>query len=406
MFSFRFNYKIALLCCLPIVDAFAAVLQGPLLSSIKILALITFFGPIKLKSSGYSYLFLAIVLGLITAILIQSFTSTFQFTSITLPYTIRLVLSLTIIHWVYINIGHPVYCVRNWGKNYFILLFVSSFISILGAYALNIGGEIRGRSTFFSAQKGLFIGANEVGLIILLGAFFGVIYYSYIRSKYWKFKRLMILLLTIPISIIPLTKSSLLAGLTLILFYAYNSTARAKFIIISLFTSIIYYNWTFLTFFLNNSFLSVIVSGDYGAAVSRGRDLYADAINSIINNSAEYIFPLFTLGAGFSRVMFDTQKLTGIRGGTIYERDLMDLFIGFGPFISAALYLFLYATISGSGFFKVKFAFIPVILVFGHSIIAGHVLFSSQVIVPLFIFIIYWGTAVKSRSSLVVDERK
>jgi hypothetical protein len=271
-------------------------------------------------------------------------------------------------------------------EKFLIFYGVLIVLSILIGDITGLGGVINGRGTGIEASKGFLIGANEVGLMLIL--LFPLLYDW---SKGFKKILFMPLLVTSAFTYSALTvftKSSL-ATLVVILQKWYS---QAKFIsqifYISIFVSFPTYflmrYWDTVATFLSSSFFNTLMEGDLIGFFFRGRQTYIDAIvNPSIEHSFSYLFPVFGMGEYLMRKISEAPLLLQPGKGSTFEMDFFDL-IGFYGMGSIAYFFLILKTLNFIQYSNQnnKYLF-SCFLVMVHSALAGHVIFSPQVTVLL-----------------------
>lgn len=260
-------------------------------------------------------------------------------------------------------------------------------VSILSGYILGTGGAILGRGELFNGQKGYLIGANEVGLMLLLSS------YTTFNLIKRKINNPIILILFICLNIwigfIVFTKSSLVFSLFsfLYLFYFIYNSIKTKLLrsayLISITTLfIVKFSSSFsqLIQFGKKTFLNELIEGNIASFLFRGRQHYIEAILPQLYNAKDnYLIFLFGAGETTTREL-SVQPLGLTKGqGTTFEMDFFDLFALYGVIglFLFAMWIFLLLKNNWNSINSpTKWILFTV---FTHSFLAGHVIFSPQV---------------------------
>jgi hypothetical protein len=291
----------------------------------------------------------------------------------------------------------------NKNKVKFLISFYGWLIlaSLFLGYVTGLGGEISGRGTLIEAGKGFMIGANEVGLMLLMTAPF-VGYDLTLRTGSTVLGSISQLIIYVVSGFYVFTKSSLVAMLTSTFSVYLRLTSYKKIIkwliriiiyILSIFTAIfIFKNLELIKFFINKTFFSALIDDGLVMFIFRGRQDYIEAIYpELIKNNFNWVFILFGSGEYFVREI-SLSSLSLMKGeGSMFEMDLFDFIAAYGicGFLILSIVIFTYIK-------NVKFIKIPIIIkiififVLMHSFLAGHVIFSPQVTTILVLITSYY----------------
>lgn len=258
-------------------------------------------------------------------------------------------------------------------------------LSILIGDMTGLGGVISGRGTLIEASKGFLIGANEVGLMLIL--LFPFLHdWSKGLKKMSFFGQLLVTSAFFYSALTVLTKSSL--ATLVVIFQKWYSQARliSKLFYILIFVSLPTYFlirfWDAVSTFLSSTFFNTLLEGDYIGFIFRGRQSYIDAIgNTSIEHGFSFLFPLFGMGEYLMRKISEVPLLLEPGKGSTFEMDFFDL-IGFYGVCSIVYFYFILKTLNFIQYSNRnnKYLF-SCFLVMIHSVLAGHVIFSPQVTV-------------------------
>ena len=287
--------------------------------------------------------------------------------------------------------------VRNALLTYGWLMLASLFIGELSG----LGGSIGGRGTDIAAGKGFMIGANEVGLMLILTApFVGA--HLVRRSGNLFIGGVATLLLYGAAGVYVFTKSSLIA--TLVAAFAVyrgfmargplaRTGVRVGLLVALLFAlRVVIDNLAAIEAFALGTFFQSLFNEGVISFLFRGRQGYISAIFpqllDHVHNAGIFLF-----GAGELYVReISVQPLGLLAGeGTTFEMDFFDLFACYG-LAGSAMYLGLVAhLVRKAG--PIKFPLEMKLALFGifaHAFMAGHVLFSPQVTTLLALVLLYF----------------
>lgn len=264
---------------------------------------------------------------------------------------------------------------------YVILIFISLFLGYISGY----GGTIGGRGENIKSMKGFMIGANEVGLMLMLTAPFFI---SKLNSKVSFFKtHLISITLSSLAGILVFTKSSLIA-IFVSVFYFIKDLKKISLwkrilvkitIMLALIITLVklYESMGDVIDFMATSFFSSLLEKDYLGFFFRGRQNYIDAIYpQLIENKYNWLIFLFGAGEYYIRHISELPLLLDKGKGTLFEMDFFDLFAMYGSIGFVLYFAIIFIIIKTVKVNKYKLLLILVML---HSFMAGHVVFSPQV---------------------------
>jgi len=273
--------------------------------------------------------------------------------------------------------------------------------SLLIGEATGLGGVIEGRGADIDGGKGFMIGANEVGLMLLLTApFVGADIRLRIRSTVvGAMAQLLVYGLA---GIHVFTKSSLIAALVAA-YSAYRAVVvrgRAVRIMLWLFLCglavyagwMIYENLDTNEAFALNTFFSGLLNDGIVSFIFRGRQDYISAIYpQLLDHPLNWLFLLFGVGE-FAMREISIMPLMLLPGeGTTFEMDFFDLFGAYG-LVGFLLYVCVVGGLLRRAGPSKKPAAVSVAIfcTLAHSFLAGHVLFSPQVTTILCLVLLYY----------------
>lgn len=264
---------------------------------------------------------------------------------------------------------------------YATLIFISLFLGYISGY----GGKIGGRGVNIKSMKGFMIGANEVGLMLILTIpFFAV----RLEKKMSFFKtNFLTVFLSAFAGVLVFTKSSLIAIFVPVFYFIRNLKKVSFFKRIFIKSSLalifflgsmrLYENLEGIIDFMTTSFFSSLLEGDYVGFFFRGRQTYIEAIYpQLVNNSYNWLIFLFGVGEYYIRNISEIPLSLQAGRGTLFEMDFFDLFAMYGVLGFTLYLLFIFFIIKKTRITNFKLLFL---LLFLHSFMAGHVLFSPQV---------------------------
>jgi hypothetical protein len=277
------------------------------------------------------------------------------------------------------------------------LIIASLFIGELSG----LGGTIGGRGADMDGGKGFMIGANEVGLMLILTApFVGA--HLVRRSGNLFLGGVVTLLLYGVAGVYVFTKSSLISALVAAFavyraFMARGSLAR-RGMWVALLAALLFAvrlvidNLDAIEAFALGTFFSSLFNDGLIAFLFRGRQNYISAIFPQLLDHAHNA-AIFLFGAGELFVRDISVRPLGLLAGegTTFEMDFFDLFACYGA-IGSALYLGLVAHLlhkAGPVKFPLEIK-LALFAIFAHAFMAGHVLFSPQVTTLLALVLLYF----------------
>lgn len=265
------------------------------------------------------------------------------------------------------------------------LIFLAIFSILLGAFS-GMGAEIGGRGTDIAGNKGFFIGANEVGILLLIL----LIFVNRMRSDYI---RIFLLLAICVCGVIVLTKSSLVASCFAAVFIV-NRYVYVKFFLMLGFTLLFSFYWSTIfeqaiifttgTFFdLNQGIVQFLF---------RGRQVYMNAFFSGIDFDSYFnLIRLFFFGFGENFVADVIAKGIDIPVGrrSTFEADFLDLFFSYGLcfFILYISLVYVFVKNFFSSLYFLEKTVVSLILI--HSVMAGHVIYSPLVTITIVLMYFY-----------------
>ncbi len=278
-------------------------------------------------------------------------------------------------------------------KLFFFSLFFAAVSSLLVGVISGYGGVIEGRGSTFSGNKGFYIGANEVGVILCI---LTLLMHMVIKGE--KSVSIILSLIIIFCGVLVFTKSSLIASLLAMFFLWVNVSNMRPIFVLALMFIIFYFlhNISIFWGFIEGSFFNTLFT-DPLSFLFRGRQTYIDGFLSeviLYDSSLMAIIQVF-LGNG------DWQTAQWIGHGigvdsplrTTFEMDFFDLLSALGV-IGIGFYVFfivkLFSTIINSTFSQNKRSVkISLLAILAHSFLAGHVVFSIQVTILLAIIYVF-----------------
>jgi hypothetical protein len=274
-------------------------------------------------------------------------------------------------------------------------------VSLMLGNMTGLGGTIGGRGIGMEGGKGFMIGANEVGLMLLLSApFVGMDIMRLLRSNVLGGMVQFIVYAAAGWHVF--TKSSLLVVFTNT-FFVYR-----KFVKLGRYTK-----WSIRIILLGfgmyvavqtmrsldeieafalDTFFAALISDDFVSFLFRGRQDYISAIYpQLIKHDLNGVFLVFGAGEFFIRELSIGPLMLNQGQGTTFEMDLFDLVGAYG-IIGALLFGTVVITMVPKADLNcipldIKIAIFCVLL---HAIMAGHVLFSPQVTTLIALILLYF----------------
>lgn len=274
-----------------------------------------------------------------------------------------------------------------------------------------LGGVIGGRGTNIDGGKGFMIGANEVGLLLLLTAPF-VVRHCLQMTNNILIAAGIALGLYLAGGMYVFTKSSLIASVVA-MFAVYrmcverSGTARGiarAFLLAGLLFGcyLIWKNLDVIEAFANGTFFAALLNEGVISFLFRGRQDYIDAIvPQLIDHSFNWLILVFGAGEYYARNLSLAPLGLSPGEGSLFEMDFFDLFVAYG--VAGTL---CYAALLRPIFkraWSVKFP--PEILValigtLAHAFMAGHVLFSPQVTTLVTLVLLQYSLPRKAGASV------
>jgi hypothetical protein len=274
-------------------------------------------------------------------------------------------------------------------------------VSLMLGEVTGLGGVIGGRGAEVDAGKGFMIGANEVGLMLLLTSpFVGADMMRRTRSVV--VGGLAQLLVYGVAGIYVFTKSSLVAAFVSA-FSVYRSfVSRGKGARTLLWMSLlglcvflimlIYDNIDAIEAFALGTFFSTLLDGNIVAFLFRGRQDYISAISpQLLDTPLSWLYLLFGSGEFYMREVSVTPLMLMPGEGTTFEMDFFDVFGAYGM-VGSVLYVCVVGVLlrqAGPRKIPIEIS-VAIFCVMIHSFMAGHVLFSPQVTTLLALVLLYY----------------
>lgn len=273
--------------------------------------------------------------------------------------------------------------------------------SLLSGHVTGLGGVIEGRGADMEGGKGFMIGANEVGLMLILTA-------PFIGAEMIRRSRSVVVGALAQLAAFGLagvyvfTKSSLIATLVsgFSVYRAFVNRGRgARILIWAVIAAVvlvlvraIYANIEAIEAFALGTFFSALLNDGVVAFLFRGRQDYIAAIYpQLLNHGMNWLFFLFGAGEFFMRQVSVAPLMLAPGEGTTFEMDFFDVLGAYG-LVGFALYALIVRTLlreSGPRRFPAEIM-AALVGVIGHSFMAGHVLFSPQVTTLLALVLLYY----------------
>lgn len=267
---------------------------------------------------------------------------------------------------------------------FFVSMFLAVTTSLIVGTLTGAGGEIQGRGANFQGNKGFFIGANEVGIILCI---LTTIMYMVYRNN----RKLLLLgaaLVIMVCGIIVFTKSSLIASLLAVLFLWIKIHYLRPITIITIVSVIVYLrdNITLFWNFIEGSFFNTLFQNPI-SFLFRGRQHYIDAFMTnvqVYEHPVNSVVQVFFGNGDWQTVQWISSGL-GINSPfrTSFEMDFFDVLSALG-LIGFSCYVFfaskLFNVLGRSSFCNNNKAIkLGILAIIAHSFIAGHVIFSIQI---------------------------
>lgn len=273
--------------------------------------------------------------------------------------------------------------------------------SLMLGQVTGLGGTIGGRGLDMEGGKGFMVGANEVGLMLMLTApFVGGDVIRGTRSVWLGGLTQLIVYALAGVHVF--TKSSLIAALTSA-FSVYRtlvkSDRRTKFLVrLFLISTCAYLSLLFLRNldlieeFVLTTFFSALLNEGLVAFLFRGREDYISAIYpQLVNHDLSWLFLLFGAGEFFMRKLSVGPLLLNLGEGTTFEMDFFDLLGAYGV-VGLVLFGAVATTmLRKAGPYRIPLDIkIAIFFVLVHAFMAGHVLFSPQVTTLLVLVLLHF----------------
>lgn len=261
-------------------------------------------------------------------------------------------------------------------------------LSILIGRVTGFGGDIVGRGSGIQASKGFMIGANEVGLMMILTAPTVIKRIEFFQLRALPKTAATALLLLSGITVF--TKSSLISIFvslwafikeSKVLNWFWKRLVQLSFLCGFLFGLVkVLKNLDEIRTFFASTFFNSILEGQFLSFFFRGRQDYISAIYPQLEESMSN-FLIFLFGTGEYYIRHISEAPLGLKegAGTLFEMDFFDILAMHG-IIGLVLYLIiLFQIVRVSKIIQNKEYTILLFFVFLHSFLAGHVVFSPQV---------------------------
>jgi hypothetical protein len=397
---------VVLVGVIAIADTFGGILQDTFPATLLLRAVMVGFLIIHIFGSTtqrqeFRILWVAVIGYFITRVILDCFIfQDFRVLSLEVSATLKLLYFPLLFAYLHSQILNGRMCagdIHRLLSLYGWLILVSlAFGSVTG-----LGGTIGGRGVDLEGGKGFMIGANEVGLMLLLTApFVGAGMMRLLRSTWLGgFAQLIVYAFA---GWHVFTKSSLIAVLTSA-FSAYRTVVKlsrqAKWSIRILTISIGIYlmvkilgSLEAIQAFALSTFFSAILNDGVVAFLFRGRQDYISAIYpQLVNHDLSGLFLLFGAGEFYIRELSIGPLVLAQGEGTTFEMDLFDLMGAYG-LVGVLLFGVVVTTVlRKAGPYQIPLDIkIAIIGVMVHAFMAGHVLFSPQVTTLLALVLLYF----------------
>lgn len=218
--------------------------------------------------------------------------------------------------------------------------------------------------------RGYFASGNGIGVYIGVATLIGFHLFNCFNLQYKEIKILLFMLTSIVALILLGTKTSVIFSFILLVSVTLHIKALRFILFLSLPLLINSIGGGFLKLFDLFSVLSsrYAQSESFSAFIFSGRDDYVSNAFAVFFNSDPSIFR-YIFGAGAYASYQDVRNV--IFFDTL-ETDLFDIFFMYGLF-GASIYLLIFLILFLRGW-RYPFVFLPSVLLFSHSLFAGHVL--------------------------------
>ena len=288
--------------------------------------------------------------------------------------------------------------------------------SLFLGYATGLGGVVGGRGAEIEGGKGFMIGANEVGLMLLLTA-------PFIGADLIRRTHSMIVGAGVQVAMYLLagihvfTKASLVAAL-ISAFSAYHAFVKrggsakwlariALFVIFIYLAKLVFRNLELIEALASETFFAALLNDGVMSFLFRGRQYYISAIYpQLIGHDLNWLFLLF--GAGEYLVREASVAPLGLLAGegTTFEMDFFDLLASYGVVGFTLFTVLVVAILREGGPYRIPIDIkVVVFSVMAHSFLAGHVLFSPQVTTLLALTLLRYRALRISVHSLHIQDK-
>ena len=280
--------------------------------------------------------------------------------------------------------------VQERARNLLLFYAVLIFVSLILGEITGLGGVIGGRGATVEGGKGFMIGANEVGLmLILVTPIVALGLPRKLRGAY--LPSALNISLFVWAGYYVFTKSSMMSVLTAayssFLMLVRRGRGHMIFVLMMVGAGLFYLvkkviaAWSGILYFLSDTFFNALIEGGVVQFLFRGRESYINAIFPQLVNS-EYNWLILWFGAGeFYVRKISVEPLHLQHGaGTTFEMDFFDLFashglVGFSLYAFLVIYMLMHAKFKGLP----SNVMMVLVMVVAHSFMAGHVMYSPQV---------------------------
>lgn len=276
-------------------------------------------------------------------------------------------------------------------KENLILFFRISYYAIILSLVLGkitgLGQTIGARGAI-SGIGGFFKGMNEIGILMVIM----VTINYYLKDTLPKKEQHIMLIFFVILGALIFTKSSLVA--MLMAFFILFAESKSFRILTStgiVLIVIIYLDkmTSFVNFLFNETFFKAIKSGLL-AFIFRGRDTFVEAFFKDLTFSFTSKLELFFIGYGnhfiskqLIRNMFHDATMKD------FEMDYLDLFFGFGVLFTVFYTTYVVLFLKKIYKYSNRLVAIGFFLIFCHAVLAGHVLFSTQIMNVSIVFLFF-----------------
>lgn len=262
--------------------------------------------------------------------------------------------------------------------------------SLLAGGLTGLGGAIGGRGVEMEGGKGFMIGANEVGLMLILTQPF-LLYWLTAKTRSVLFSGLATVATYALAGVYVFTKSSLISACVAV-FSAFRGFRKGhvatRALVWSGLALLVFFavravvvNVDAIEEFARKSFFSSLLDGGIMSFLFRGRQNYINAIfPQLLAHDMNSLLYLFGAGEHFMREVSVAPLFLLPGEGTTFEMDFFDLFAAYGLTGTVLYCSIVWHLIKRSNVRKIPAdVWLAMISVFCHAFMAGHVLFSPQV---------------------------